>query len=78
MSISQIHTGKHRQNCFTLENTAIPHVNLEIFTKLATVSSDHDAETRASPPLFRHSNVTAHLIREQITVMDDPGFQNEC
>ena len=42
------------------------------------VSSHHDAETRASPPLFRHSDVTAHLILEQITVMDDPGFQNEC
>ena len=22
--------------------------------------------------------VMAHLIIEQITVMDDPGFQNEC
>ena len=33
-----------------------------------TVSSDHDAETRASPPLFRHSDVTSHLIIEQITV----------
>ena len=27
-----------------------------------------DAETRASLPLFRHSDVTAHLITEQITV----------
>ena len=24
-------------------------------------------------PLFRHSDVTAHLITEQITVMDDPN-----
>ena len=63
MSISEIHAGKHRQSCFT---------------KSATVSSERDAETRAAPPLFRHSDVTAHLIIEQITVMDDPGFQNEC
>ena len=48
------------------------------FYKSATVSSDHDAETRASPPLFRHSDVMAHLIIEQITIMNDPGFQNEC
>ena len=39
------------------------------------VSSDHVAETRASP-LFRHSDVTAHLIIEQTAVMNDPGFQN--
>ena len=40
--------------------------------------SDHDAEISASPPLFRHSDVTAHLFIEKITVMDDPRFQNEC
>ena len=45
------------------------------FAKSETVSSDHDLETGASPPLFRHSDVTAHLITEQITVMDDPGFR---
>ena len=48
------------------------------FYKISDSSSEHDAETHASPPLFRHSDVTAHLIIEQITVMDDPGFQNEC
>ena len=41
------------------------------------VSSDQDAEIRAFPPLFRHSDVTVHLITEQITVIGDPGFQNE-
>ena len=44
------------------------------FYKLPAIfSSDHDAETHAFPPLFRHSDVTAHLITvitEQITVMD--------
>ena len=75
MSISEIHTGKHRQSCFTLENCSCKSIN---FTKSAIVSSDHDADTHASPPLFRHSDVIAHLIIEQITVMDDPGFQNEC
>ena len=28
--------------------------------------------------LFRHSDAMAHLITEQIMVMDDPRFQNEC
>ena len=36
-----------------------------------TVSSDHDAEIHAFPPLFRHSYVTAHLIIEQLTVILD-------
>ena len=35
-------------------------------------------QKHAFPPLFRYSYVTAHLIIEQITVIDDPGFQNEC
>ena len=30
------------------------------------------------PPMFRHNDVTAHLITEQTAVMDDQGFQNEC
>ena len=30
MSVSEIHGGKHCQGCFTLENTAVAHVNLEI------------------------------------------------
>ena len=47
------------------------------FTSSVIVSSDHDAETCATSPLFRHSYVTAHLITEQNTVMGDPGFQNE-
>ena len=38
----------------------------------------HDSETHAFIPLFRHSHVTAHVITEQITVMDDLRFQNEC
>ena len=42
------------------------------------VSSDDDAETRAFPPLIRHSDVTSRIIIEQITVMDDPGFQNSA
>ena len=40
------------------------------------ISSDDDAETPAFLPLFRHSDVTAHLNIQQITVMGDPGFQN--
>ena len=40
------------------------------------VTSDHDADD--FPPLFRHNYITVHLITEQIKVMDDPGFQNEC
>ena len=32
------------------------------FTKSLIISSDFDAETRAFPPLFRHSDVMAHLI----------------
>ena len=48
------------------------------FYKISVVSSDHDAETNASPPLFRHSDVTAHRITEQIMVMDVPEFKNEC
>ena len=48
------------------------------FTKSAILSSDHDAETHAPPPLFRHSDVTAHFNTMQITVIGDPGFQNEC
>ena len=28
--------------------------------------------------LFSHTDVTAHLISQQITTMDNPGFQNEC
>ena len=62
------YTGKH-------SNCSCKSIN---FTKSAIVSSDHDADTHASPPLFRHSDVIAHLIIEQITVIDDPGFQNEC
>ena len=77
MSDSEIHEGKHCQSCFTLENTAIAHIFYSInFTKSVIVSSDHDSETHAFPPLFRHRDVTALLIIEQITVMDDPGFQN--
>ena len=60
-----------------VKNTAVAHINPYFFSKSALVPSDYDAETRASRPLFRHSDVTIHLITEQITVMDDPGFQNE-
>ena len=42
------------------------------------VPFDNYSETRAFPPLFRHSYVTAHLIKQQIMIEDDPGFQNEC
>ena len=77
MSIPEMYEGKHCQSCFTLENTAIPHVNLYILQN-QRVSSDHEAETSTSPPLFRHCDITTHLFIEEITVMDDPGFQNEC
>ena len=46
------------------------------FTKTLIVSSDYDAETRPFPQLLRHSDVMAHLIIDHITVMDDPGFEN--
>ena len=39
--------------------------------KPSLVYSDHDAETYASPPLLRHSDVTAHFLTEQSTDMND-------
>ena len=41
------------------------------FAKSEIVPSDHGLETHAFQPLFKHSDVTAQLITEQTTVMDD-------
>ena len=72
MSILEIHEGKHCQSCFTLENTAVAHVNSINCTKSAIISSDHGAETRASL-LCLDTGTSRHIsFLEQITVMDDP------
>ena len=46
--------------------------------KSAIVPSDQGIETYAPRPLFRHRDITAQLIPEQNTAMDDLGFQNKC
>ena len=53
---------------------------LRIIYKFCKISnsydSDHDTDTHASWPLFRHGYITEHLITEQITVrpIEGPGF----
>ena len=42
------------------------------FAKSVIIPSDHDSETHASRPLFRHSEVMAHLIIDKITFYGPP------
>ena len=74
-SIHKINPGRHCQRFFPVENTTVAHINPYIS---APGPSDHEEETHASQPLFGQSEVTAHLITDQTTVINDPGFYNEC
>ena len=76
MSHSEINGGKHCQSCFTLENLANCSYSIN-FAKSERVYSSHGLETHSSWPLFRHSEVTAHLITERNTFMNDPGLRYE-
>ena len=53
---------------------ALPNISPVENTRIQSIY----LQNQCSRPLFRHSDITAHLITEQITVKDDPGFQNEC